>query len=90
MTELAGAEIIMSIFPTVQEILLTPDLPQEERIDVEVPADAIERLSQIREFVRAYEPDGMKPSEFISYGVTQRTLSQFYESGWKLLEAFSL
>lgn len=90
MTELAGAEIIMSIFPTVQEILLTPDLPQEERIDVEVPADAIERLSQIREFVRAYEPDGMKPSEFIAYGVTQRTLSQFYESGWKLLEAFSL
>lgn len=90
MTELAGAEIIMSIFPTVQEILLTPDLPQEERIDVGVPADAIERLSQIREFVRAYEPDGMKPSEFITYGVTQRTLSQFYESGWKLLEAFSL
>ena len=66
------------------------DLPQEERIDVGVPADAIERLSQIREFVRAYEPDGMKPSEFIAYGVTQRTLSQFYESGWKLLEAFSL
>ncbi len=90
MTELAGAEIIMSIFPTVQETLLNPDLPQEERIDVPVPADAIERLSQIPEFVRAYEPDGMTPSEFISYGVTQRTLSQFYESGWKRLEAFSL
>ncbi len=38
------------------------------------------------EFVKAYEPDGMTPQDFISYGVTQRTLCQFVESGWKLLE----
>ena len=38
------------------------------------------------EFVKAYEPDGMAPRDFISYGVTQRTLSQFIEAGWKLLE----
>ena len=30
----------------------------------------------------------MKPEEFITYGVTQKTLAQFYESGWKLLENF--
>jgi transaldolase len=88
MTELAGAEVIMSIFPTIQEMLLTPDLPRQERIDVEIPADVIERLSQIPDFVRAYEPDGMKPAEFMTYGVTQRTLSQFIESGWKLMENF--
>jgi transaldolase len=88
MTELAGAEIIMSIAPPYQEMLLSPDLPHEERIGAEVPAETIERLSQLPEFVRAYEPDGMKPSEFISYGVTQRTLTQFHESGWKLLESF--
>ena len=90
MTELAGADVIMSIFPSVQELLLMPDLPQQERIDAEVPADVIERLAQIPDFVRAYEPDGMKPSEFITYGVTQRTLSQFIESGWKLMENFRL
>ncbi len=90
MTELAGAEVIMSIFPTIQEMLLTPDLPQQERIDIDVPADVIERLSQIPDFVRAYEPDGMKPTEFVTYGVTQRTLSQFIESGWKLMENFRL
>ncbi|MCL5281901.1 MAG: hypothetical protein M1376_18560 [Planctomycetes bacterium] len=90
MTELAGAEVIMSIFPTIQEMLLTPDLPQQERIDVDIPADVIERLSQIPDFVRAYEPDGMKPTEFVTYGVTQRTLSQFIESGWKLMENFRL
>jgi transaldolase len=42
------------------------------------------------EFVRAYEPDGLKPSEFVSYGVTQRTLSQFIEAGWALLEGLRL
>jgi len=90
MTELAGAEVIMSIFPTIQEMLLSPDLPQQERIDADVPADVIERLSQIPDFVRAYESDGMKPTEFVTYGVTQRTLSQFIESGWKLMENFRL
>jgi hypothetical protein len=72
----------MSIFPSIQEMLLAPELPQEQRIDREIPADVIERLSQIPDFVRAYEPDGMEPADFITYGVTQRTLSQFIESGW--------
>jgi transaldolase len=90
MTELAGAEVIMSLFPSVQEMILSGDLPQEERIDVPVAPDVIERLSQIPDFVRAYEPEGMKPSEFMTYGVTQRTLSQFIESGWKPMEIFNL
>lgn len=90
MTELAGADVIMSIFPSIQELLLSAKLVQEERIEAQVPGDAIERLSQIPDFVRAYEPDGMKPTEFITYGVTQRTLSQFIESGWKLMENFRL
>lgn len=87
-TELAGARIIMSIAPPYQQMLISPDLPCEERIDRAVPPDVIERLSQLPEFVRAYEPQGLAPSEFITYGVTQRTLTQFYESGWKLLEGF--
>jgi len=40
------------------------------------------------EFVRAYEEKGMAPSEFVGFGVTQRTLSQFVEAGWRLLETF--
>ncbi len=88
MTELAGAEIIMSIAPPYQEKLASPDLKHEERIDRAVEPDVIERLSQLPEFVRAYEPEGMKPHEFITYGVAQKTLAQFHESGWKLLENF--
>jgi transaldolase len=89
MTELAGAEIIMSIAPPYQEMLLSDELPREQRIDREIYGDVIERLSALPEFVRAYEPEAMPPKDFITYGVTQRTLAQFYESGWRLLENFS-
>lgn len=88
MTELAGAEVIMSIAVPYQEMLISPDLPKEERIDCEVPHDVIDRLSEMPEFVRAYDPQGMQPGEFITYGVVQKTLAQFHESGWKLLENF--
>ena len=67
---------------------MAQDHPREQRIDAPVPADVIERLSPMPEFVRAYEPDGMTPNEFVAYGVTQRTLCQFAEVGWKLMESF--
>jgi transaldolase len=90
MTELAGAEIIMSIAPPYQEMLLSEELVCEERINNQIPGDVIERLSALPEFVRAYEPEGMTPKDFIGYGVTQKTLAQFYEGGWKLLENFGV
>jgi transaldolase len=88
LTELAGAELVMSIHPSWQEPFVSRDLPREPRIDCPVRADVIDRLRTLPEFVRAYEPDGMQPGEFISYGATQRTLSQFCETGWKLMESF--
>ena len=88
LTELTGADLIMSIAPAFQEVFVTRDHPREERIDKPVPVDAIERLSQMPEFVRAYEPDGMTPAEFMAFGATQRTLSQFCEVGWKLMESY--
>jgi transaldolase len=86
LTELAGADLVMSIAPAPQEWFVTKDHPREVRISAEVPADVVERLSTMPEFIKAYEPDGMTPRDFISYGVTQRTLCQFVESGWKLIE----
>jgi transaldolase len=86
LTELAGADLLMSIAPAPQEWFVNQDHPREEKIGQEVPADAIERLSTMPEFLKAYEPNGMKPNDFVSYGVCQRTICQFIESGWKLLE----
>jgi transaldolase len=86
LTELAGADLLMSIHPTYQEAFVTGEFPREARIHCPVPDDAIRRLRQLPDFVRAYEPDGMRPEEFSAFGLTQRTLSQFTEAGWKLLE----
>ena len=86
MVELAGAELIMSIHPKYQAMLLQPDIPRDpQRIDLPVAPDVIKRLETMPEFIRAYEPDGMKPEEFITFGVSQRTLSQFFVGGWSLI-----
>jgi transaldolase len=86
LTELAGADFLVSIAPAPQEWFIAQDHPREKRIEKEIPSDVIERLSTMPEFVKAYEPDGMTQNDFISYGVAQRTICQFVEAGWKLLE----
>ena len=88
LTELAGADLLMSIAPAWQEVFVTRDFPREERIDRPIPAGVIERLRGMPEFVRAFEPDGMTPSEFMGFGATQRTLGQFVDAGWRLMENF--
>ena len=88
LTELAGADLVMSIAPAYQELFVSRDLPREKRIDAPVPPDVIERLSEMPDFRRAYEPDGMSPDEFVGFGATQRTLCQFCDVGWKLMESY--
>lgn len=88
LTELAGADLVMSIAPPYQEMFVSEDLPREPRIEKEIPAEVLERLRRLPEFARAYEPEGMAPQEFVACGVTQRTLAQFIEAGWRLLENF--
>ena len=88
LTELAGADLVMSIAPAFQELFVTHDLPRERRIEIPVARDVIERLREMPEFRRAYDPDGMPAEEFVGFGPTQRTLSQFCEVGWKLMENY--
>ena len=84
-TGLAGGGLTLSVHPKIQEMLAHADLPRESGIEADVAPDVVERLLTIPDFARAFEPDGMRPQEFISYGLTQRTLSQFAESGWAML-----
>lgn len=90
MTELAGAEMTFSLHPRIQKMLLDADLPREKRIGVPVEKKVIENLMKIPEFVRAYEPDALKPQEFITFGATQKILSQFVETGWAPLEVYGI
>lgn len=86
-TELAGADIVLSIHPKYQQLLLTQENEKAEKINVPVSEEVISRLQTIPEFVKAYEPDGMRPEEFITYGVVQKTLSQFQHTGWLALQS---
>ena len=90
MTPLAGARLIMSIHPTNQALLMAQGVPQQEYIEEPVDAGVVSRLMGVREFVRAYEPEGMSPAEFFSYGVTQRTLTQFSHAGWMPVQAHEI
>lgn len=88
LTEMAGGKLLYTINTRVQDMILAADPPREERIHMPVDRKIINQLMRIPEFVRAYEPDGMKPWEFITYGVTQKLLSQFNETGWAPLETY--
>ena len=50
------------------------------RIDEPVAPEIMETLLSIPEFVRAYEPDGMTPEEFDTFGATRRTLRGFLQA----------
>ena len=89
LTEMAGGKNVTFTLQTrVQDMVLEADPAREIRIDNPVDPKAIERLMTVPEFVRAYEPDGLKQEEFIRFGVMQKLLSQFTETGWAPLETY--
>ena len=88
LTEMAGGRLIYTINTRVQNMILADNPPQVEKIGNGIEADVLKKLQRIPEFVRAYEPDGLKPEEYITYGVTQKLLSQFNETGWIPLETY--
>lgn len=85
---LAGGDMVFSLQSRVQKMVLAAALPKRERIMETVDQKTLSALSRIPEFVRAYATDGMQPEEFISFGVTQKTLSQFLWTGWAPLETY--
>jgi transaldolase len=87
-TELAGANMILSIAPQIENLLLKENPEKSERIENPVPKKVIEKLLSVREFAKAYFEDGMELEDFITYGPTNRTLVQFVESGWNRLMNF--
>ena len=58
--------------------------------DEPVAEETIKSLSTIPEFVRAYHVENLPESEFIRFGASQRTLSQFVEAGWNMIAEFPL
>lgn len=86
---LAGADMSFSLSAGILTALLK-ETEYKEHIDEAVPAETLAKLNTIEEFVRAYNVEELREEEFIRYGASQRTLSQFVEAGWNMIAEFSL
>lgn len=86
MTELAGADMVFSTAPKIQDMVEQVQAPFRVAVDAPVDGEALARLMTVREFRRAYEIDGLQEDEFLTYGAVQRTLSQFVEVGWSAIQ----
>ncbi len=76
--ELIGGHLIHTIPYKWQLRFNGSDMPVRETALEELDPGVIETLKKnFPDFVRAYEPDGMKPEEFEFYGATRRTLRGF-------------
>jgi len=85
----------MTIHPKVQDAVIAADreglIQRRAGIEDPVDQDAVNRvLAAIPEFAAAYEPDGLKPQEFDTYGAVTMTLSNFDETGWQKLRILEL
>jgi transaldolase len=84
-TDLAGADLIMSITPKIAAQLAELKEPFVEGIGNPINKEALDKLMQVDEFVKAFELDGLSPDAMITYGPFNRTLMQFIFSGWDQL-----
>lgn len=80
-TELVGGDVILSL-PHAWQLRfnasgITPVARMDEPVDSAILEDL---LTRIPDFRRAYEPDGMAPSDFAAYGASARTLRGFIKS----------
>ena len=88
-TALAGSDMTFSLSAGILTAL-GKETEFVYHMDEPVAADTIKNLSTIPEFVRAYNPIQLPAAEFIRFGASQRTLSQFVEAGWNMIAEFPL
>jgi transaldolase len=85
-TELVGGDIVLTIPYSWQKKFIASDFEVKERMDTPVdPAIIAELYRRFADFRRAYDPDGLTPAEFDTYGATARTLRSFIASYRELL-----
>ncbi len=87
-TELVGGDVSTTL-PYPWQVRfngsgITPRPRMDEPVDPDLIADLYDRIPDFR---RAYEPDGMTPDEFESYGASARTLRSFIKSYHDLMGA---
>ncbi len=86
-SELIGGDIVMTLTSQWQRRFNGSSVEVRPRFDDPVPAAYLAELCEhIPDFRRAWEPDGLTPSEFDTFGATVRTLRGFIGSYWDLVK----
>ena len=76
-SEFIGGDVVISPPFAWQQKIQASGVSAEPRMDNPVDPAILESLLRLEDFRRAYEPDGMTPDEFATFGPTARTLRQF-------------
>jgi len=85
-SELIGGDLVLTMPSQWQKRFNGSSVEVRSRIDDPVPAGYVAELCErIPDFRRAYEPEGLTPAEFDTYGATVRTLRGFIDSYWDLV-----
>ena len=80
-TELVGGDVSLTMPFAWQTRFDASGIDADRRIDEPVDPDHVsDLLARVPDFRRAYEPDGMTPAEFESFGPSARTLRAFIKS----------
>jgi transaldolase len=86
-SEFVGGDVVLTITSDWQNIINNSGIDPAPRMDAPVDPKTIEALlKHFPDFRKAYEPDGLKPGEFVEFLPTKRTLSQFLGGYASLLE----
>ena len=85
-SELIGGDVVITMPATWQRRFNASSIEVRPRMDEPVaPAIVDELRTRFPDFVRAFEPDGLSPEEFDTFGPTARTLRAFIGSYHDLL-----
>ena len=76
-SEFVGGDVVISPPFGWQEKIQASGVAATPRMHLPVDADILAALQRIPDFQRAYEPDGMTPADFDTFGATRKTLRQF-------------
>ncbi len=70
--------MVLTITTEWQNIINKSGIDPTPRMDIPVEPKILDALRKnFPDFVKAYEPDGLKPEEFADYGSFTHTLNQF-------------
>ncbi|RRR25647.1 transaldolase [Schaalia georgiae] len=79
-SEFVGGDVVVSPPFKWAKLINDSGYKMHQRMDIPVREDIMATLLSVPEFVRAYEPDGMTPLEFDTFGATAKTLRGFLQA----------